>query len=151
MKKTLVVDNHPVTLKFMTSLLEGMGHSVITTEDGLAALDVLESYRPEIIFIDLIMPKIGGKKLCRIIRNRPEFKSVFIIILSAVAAEDNLDFISLGANACIAKCPPKIMKEYIRALLDSPDFGASLGLQGKRIRQKTPERPPIQGPSKSPF
>ncbi|MCD6185777.1 MAG: response regulator [Deltaproteobacteria bacterium] len=131
MKKILVVDNHLVILKFMTHLLEGMGHTVITAEDGLAALDVLESYRPEIIFIDLIMPRIDGKKLCRIIRNMPELKSVFIVILSAVAAEDNLDFISLGANACIAKCPPKIMKDYISALLDSPDFGASQGLQNK--------------------
>ena len=133
MKKILVVDNHPVILKFMTHLLEGMGHTVITAQDGLAALDVLESYRPEIIFIDLIMPRIDGKKLCRIIRNMPELKSAFIVILSAVAAEDNLDFISLGANACIAKSPPKIMKDYICALLDAPDFGASQGLHDKTL------------------
>ncbi|WDN89990.1 hypothetical protein BuS5_02960 [Desulfosarcina sp. BuS5] len=133
MKKILVVDNHPVMLQFMTKLLEGMGHDVITAEDGLAALDVLESCLPDIIFIDLIMPRIGGKKLCRIIRNMPEMKSVFIVILSAVAAEDDLDFISLGANACIAKGPVQIMRNHISDLLNSPDFGASRGLLNKTL------------------
>ncbi len=133
MKKILVIDNHPVILQFMTKLLEGMGHNVITAEDGLAALDTFESYRPDIIFIDLIMPRIGGKKLCRIIRNMPEMKYVFIVILSAVAAEDNLDFISLGANACIAKGPPQIMRNHISDLLNLPDFGASRGLLNKTL------------------
>ena len=131
MKKILVVDNHPVILNFMEKLLEGMGHDVVTAEDGLSALDILEYDRPDIIFIDLIMPKIGGKKLCRIIRNMPDMESVFLVILSAVAAEEALDFISLGANACIAKGPLQIMTDHIKALLASYCCGASRGLMDK--------------------
>jgi len=130
-KKILVVDNHPVILNFMEKLLEGMGHDVVTAEDGLSALDILEYDRPDIIFIDLIMPKIGGKKLCRIIRNMPDMESVFLVILSAVAAEEALDFISLGANACIAKGPLQIMTDHIKALLASYCCGASRGLMDK--------------------
>ncbi len=136
MKKILVVDNHPLILSFMRKLLEGMGHEVLTAENGLAALDILEFYRPDVMFIDLVMPRIDGRKLCRIVRRMPEMQSAFIIILSAVASEEELDFISLGANACIAKGPPQIMKEHISALLNSPDFGASSGLLNKTLGYK---------------
>jgi len=47
-KKILVVDNHPLILKFMTTLLEKNGHTVMTAEDGLDALDVLNKFKPEI-------------------------------------------------------------------------------------------------------
>ena len=65
MKDILVVDNHPVVLKFMSRLLEKHGHRVWTAEDGLAALDILKTLTPHIIFIDLVMPNISGDKLCR--------------------------------------------------------------------------------------
>ena len=45
-KKILVVDNHPVMLKFMTNLLEKKGHEVMTAEDGLSALDILKKFIP---------------------------------------------------------------------------------------------------------
>jgi DNA-binding response OmpR family regulator len=53
-KKVLVVDNHKVVLKFMASLLEKEGHQVLTAEDGLLALDILKTYVPDIVFIDLV-------------------------------------------------------------------------------------------------
>ena len=46
-KKILVVDNHPVILKYMTHLLEKQGHQAMTAEDGLSAVDILETYVPD--------------------------------------------------------------------------------------------------------
>jgi len=66
-KKVLVVDNHPVILKWMASLLEKEGHHVITAQDGLSAVDVLKAYVPDVMFVDLVMPNISGEKLCRIV------------------------------------------------------------------------------------
>jgi CheY-like chemotaxis protein len=63
MKRILVVDNHPVMLKFMEDLLSKEGHQVVTAEDGLSALDIVKTFSPEVIFVDLIMPNIEGKKL----------------------------------------------------------------------------------------
>jgi len=71
--KILVVDNHPMILKLLANFLEKEGHEVMTASDGLAALSVLEVYAPDIIFVDLVMPNIGGDKLCRIIRAIPRF------------------------------------------------------------------------------
>ena len=63
MKKILVVDNDPFILEFMHDLLSKEGHKVVRAEDGLAALDVLDTYTPDVIFTELVMPNIEGKKL----------------------------------------------------------------------------------------
>ena len=135
MKQILVVDNHPVMLKFMTNLLVKRGYRVLTAESGLSALEILKTYKPEIIFSDLVMPNISGDKLCRIIRGMPVLKGVFIAILSGVAAEGNLDFAQLGANACIAKGPFNKMAEHVLDVVDqferqSPS-ALSAGIRGR--------------------
>jgi PAS domain S-box-containing protein len=117
-KKILVVDNHPVFLKFMSQLLEKTGHQVRTVEDGLSALEVLKTYTPDVIFIDLIMPHIGGEKLCQIIRKMPRFNETCLIILSAIAAEQEVNIASFGANACIAKGSLDKMAKHVLDALD---------------------------------
>lgn len=111
--KILVVDNHPMILKLLANFLEKEGHEVMTASDGLAALSVLEVYTPDVIFVDLVMPNIGGDKLCRIIRSIPRFADLFIVILSAIAAEDNVNYKEFGANACIAKGSIKSIQKHV--------------------------------------
>ena len=60
MKHILVVDNSPVLLRLMKTLLEKDGFRVETAQDGLHALDVLENFSPDVMFVDLVMPNIGG-------------------------------------------------------------------------------------------
>lgn len=120
-KKILVVDNHPVLLKFMSHLLEKGGHQVLIAEDGLSALEILKNYIPDVIFIDLIMPNIGGEKLCQIIRKMPKLKDAYLVILSAIAAEQEVNFTTFGANACIAKGPLNRMTKHILAVLEQTD------------------------------
>ena len=116
-KKVLVVDNHPLILKYMQRLLDKRGDDVLVAEDGLSALKLLNQHRPDVILVDQVMPNITGDKLCRIIRNRPELKDTCIIMLSAIAAETELRFADFGANYCIAKGPFDKMSTHILALL----------------------------------
>jgi len=120
-KKILVVDNHPLIVSFMANILAEAGHQVVTAVDGLSALDVLKSYTPDVIFIDLIMPNISGDKLCRIIRKTPELDEVYIIILSAIAADQQFDFREVGADACIAKGPMNHLASNVLKALDQVD------------------------------
>lgn len=136
MKKILVVDDHPLTLKFMTNLLEKNGHQVLTAGNSLSALNILKNYVPDVMFIDLIMPNINGEKLCSIIAKMPKLKDTYIIVLSAIASEEierKLDFAELGINACIAKGPLDKMGENVLAALDQSDLNASSGFTGKVI------------------
>ncbi|MBW2566241.1 MAG: response regulator [Deltaproteobacteria bacterium] len=141
MKKILVVDNDPGMLKFMTNLLERKGHEVLTAGDGLSALDILETYIPDVMFVDLIMPNIGGEKLCSIIRSRPELQNVYLIVLSAIAAEESTHFTEFGAHAYITKGPFNKMGEHVLAALEQSDKGASndlpkvIGVENLRGRE----------------
>ena len=77
-RKILVVDDDRVMLKFVTKLLTRDGHEVLTAEDGFAALTLLATFIPDIIFFDLIMPKIDGNKLIQIVRNMPNLKDCYL-------------------------------------------------------------------------
>jgi len=116
-KKVLVVDNHPLILKYMQRLLDKRGDDVLVASDGLSALKLLNEHHPDVILVDQVMPNITGDKLCRIIRSRPELKDTCIIMLSAIAAEIDLQFAEFGANYCIAKGPFDKMSRHVLALL----------------------------------
>ncbi|MGV1098642.1 response regulator [Thiovibrio sp. JS02] len=126
-KKILVVDNQPVVLKLVANLLAKDGHEVRIAEDGLRALDVLKDFVPDLIFVDLVMPNISGEKLCRIIRNMPHLQGVFLVILSAIAAEDDLDFVALGADACIAKGNMEGLARHIVRVLEMAEQNEGRG------------------------
>lgn len=114
----LVVDNNPVLLKAVSTLLEQEGCQVRTACNGLEALEILHEYQPEIIFTDLIMPLVGGDKLCKIIRKSQTLKNTFIVILSAVILEDRDRILhDIDYDACIAKGNIKELREHLREAL----------------------------------
>jgi len=125
-KKILVVDDNPVMLKYMDKLLHKEGYEVTTANDGYAALNILVSDVPDILFIDLIMPKIAGDRLCQLIRKMPHLKDIYVVIISAAIAESDIDFAKIGANYCIAKGPFEEMTEEILSAIKASDL-AKLG------------------------
>ncbi len=145
-KKILVVDNHPVILKFMTQLLRKEGYQVEKAEDGLEALKILDNFIPDVAFIDLVMPNISGDKLCQIIRGMPELENAHLVILSAVAAEQMVDVAAFGANARIAKGPFPEMAKHVLAAIEKDVSEAPralpetiMGLEGVDFREITKE------------
>jgi len=130
-RKILIVDDSPTILKLLASFLQQQGYEVATAEDGLMGLDSLESFKPDIMFVDLIMPRIHGDKLCRIIRKMPEFDPVALVIISATAAEEKIDFQAIGADACIAKGPIRTMLESVSQVLAHLQNNETARLTGK--------------------
>ncbi|MFA6499516.1 MAG: ATP-binding protein [Desulfurivibrionaceae bacterium] len=128
-KKILAVDNHPLILELMSSFLEKEGHEVRVAQDGLSALDVLDGFVPDIMFVDLVMPNISGDKLCRIVRSMPHLQHVFIVILSAIASEGETDFLSYGADACIAKGSFKNIFFHVQELIANSARRAERGCE----------------------
>ena len=122
LKKVLAVDNDPIMLKFLSRILEKAGLQVVTAGDGVTAIDTLESYTPDLFLIDLVMPNIDGRALCRIIRSKKKFKTTPIVIISAIAAEETINTVALGANLCIAKVAFAEMEVIINKFLDTPQL-----------------------------
>lgn len=143
--KALVVDNNPVIVKLVSSILREEGCLVRTAVDGLEAIDIIDRFRPDIVFTDLVMPGIDGMKLCHIIRNIPEYKDIFIVVISAVALEDDTDLLEIGADICIAKGTAVNMRRHIIEVLHSfcsgkRDFSHEIqGVAGLHPREVTRE------------
>ncbi len=133
-KKILIVDDDRVLLKFASDLLEKEGHEVATAQDGFAALNLLTSFYPDIMFFDLIMPKIDGDKLCHIVRKMPHLKDCYLVILSAAVAELDFDHTEIGADAYIAKGPFDAMAKHV--------LGA---VEASEVPRKADEPKPIKG------
>ncbi|MDX1707146.1 MAG: response regulator [Desulfobacterales bacterium] len=120
-KKILLVDDDRVLLKFASDLLEKEGHEVATAQDGFAALNLLTSFNPDIMFFDLIMPKIDGDKLCHIVRKMHHLKDCYLVILSAAVAELDFDHTEIGADAYIAKGPFDKMGKHLLAAIEASE------------------------------
>ncbi|MFU8818152.1 MAG: ATP-binding protein [Desulfurivibrio sp.] len=117
-ERVLVVDNNPLIVKLLCHFLaEEEGYEVKSAADGLEAMRELDSFVPDVVFVDLIMPNISGDKLCRVIRATPALRGVRLVVLSAVVADVDVDFRGFGADACIAKGPFAQLKENIRRVL----------------------------------
>jgi len=121
MKKILAVDNDVFIREFLTDILSNQGYKVVTASDGLTAIDILKTYTPDIIFVDLVMPNIDGKKLCKIIRGTRGLDKSRIIVLSSIAAEEKADLISAGVNRCIVKGPLAEMARNVLDAVESPE------------------------------
>jgi len=121
----LFIEDNPVLLELVSEILKREGHSVKTAADGLQALNILEEYTPDIIFTDLIIPKIDGQTLCQIIRSKTRLVNTYLVILSGIATEAELDLDKLGVDACIAK--GKNIKKHIVAILEKIKKGSLRG------------------------
>jgi len=116
--QALVVDNSSVIRRLLEYILTEEGCAVQSAENGLEALDCMAERRPDIIFTDLIMPKIDGEKLSSIIRSTPELKDIFLVVLSGIALEDDEVIKRIKADMYIAKGPGSSVKAHVKVALD---------------------------------
>jgi len=121
MKKILVVDNDLLILEFVKDLLEENGHEVRLAEDGLKALDILQTYFPDLIFVDLVMPNIDGRQLCQAIRQMKRQENSIIAVMSALVAEERINIADLEADILIAKGPFPELSLNILSVVKNPE------------------------------
>ncbi|WP_073614419.1 diguanylate cyclase domain-containing protein [Desulfopila aestuarii] len=118
MCKVLIVENNPTIIKLLSHFFQTEGCDIRLAENGLLALSMLESFIPDILVTDIIMPKISGDVLCRVVRNDPKFKDIFVVIYSAIVYEDESHIFDLEADLYIAKGPKDTLKNHIRRILE---------------------------------
>ncbi len=87
-KRILVVDDEPDIRDFLSSCLEDAGFQVETAVDGYDALEKIENQKPDLITLDLVMPRISGIKLMRKLRKNAEWKDIPVIIVTAHAKDE---------------------------------------------------------------
>lgn len=101
-KRVLVVDDDEDMQALLQTVLEGQDYQVVTAEDGLVALQELEKATPDLIVLDLMMPRMDGYAFAEELRRRGLQSTIPVIVLSAdVNAKQNAD--QLGADSYITK------------------------------------------------
>ena len=111
-KRILIVDDEPNILLSLEFLMKRAGYEVKTASDGDAALEALEEEPPNLILLDVNMPKRNGFEVCQLIRANPEWKDVRIIMLTAKGRDvEREKGLSLGADGYITK--PFSTKEVV--------------------------------------
>jgi CheY-like chemotaxis protein len=103
MKNILIIDDNDHLALFLEKKLRNAGYEVVISFNGLQAINALADYTPDVIFCDYFLPNLNGDKLCKLIRKMEHLKDTYLVIMSAAASELNLDPISIGADALIAK------------------------------------------------
>jgi twitching motility two-component system response regulator PilG len=81
--KVMVIDDSKTIRRTAESLLKKEGCEVLTATDGFEALAVIADSHPEVIFVDIMMPRLDGYQTCALIKNNSEFKDTPVIMLSS--------------------------------------------------------------------
>jgi DNA-binding response OmpR family regulator len=100
----LIADDEPSIATALEFLLARRGYDVRVATDGDQALALVASYRPDVLLLDVMMPKKSGFEVCRRVRERPDWQPIKIVMLSAKAGDaDVRKGVSLGADRYLAK------------------------------------------------
>ncbi|RKZ38002.1 MAG: response regulator [Gammaproteobacteria bacterium] len=81
--KVVVIDDSKVIRRTAETLLKKAGCEVITATDGFESLSKVMEHQPNIIFVDIMMPRLDGYQTCALIKNNPTFKKIPIVMLSS--------------------------------------------------------------------
>ncbi len=81
--KVMVIDDSKTIRRTAESLLKNAGCEVLTATDGFEALAMIADNRPDVIFVDIMMPRLDGYQTCALIKNNAEFRHTPVIMLSS--------------------------------------------------------------------
>lgn len=102
--RILIVDDEPNIVTSLEFLLRGSDYDVRVACNGEDALSLVETFRPNLLLLDVMMPQRSGFEVCRKIRENPALGEVKIVILTAKGREIERDMgLGLGANAYVTK------------------------------------------------
>ncbi len=112
MKKLLVVDDTPIQLKIVISIMQREGFQVDVAQSGKEALESIQKNRPDLILLDIVMPDMDGFVVCEAIKNNPESAEIPILFLTGQDDEDQIvRAFEMGAADFVAKPvnPPELL------------------------------------------
>jgi two-component system alkaline phosphatase synthesis response regulator PhoP len=117
-RKVLIADDEPDILEILKYNLTNEGYEVVTAKDGDEALEKAKRTMPDLIVLDVMMPRKTGVEVCQLLRAQPAFKDTLIIFLTAVNDEGTqIRGLETGADDYVSKpISPKVFLSRVNAL-----------------------------------
>jgi len=111
-RKILIADDEPNIVTSLEFLMRKCDYEVVVARDGDEALQLIERLRPDLVLLDVMMPRKNGFEVCRRIRENPALRPIRIVMLSARGRDVEIDKgLALGADAYVTK--PFSTKELV--------------------------------------
>ncbi|HET9424529.1 MAG TPA: diguanylate cyclase [Gemmatimonadaceae bacterium] len=129
--RILIVDDHEDNVELLRARLESWGFETLTARDGAEALSVIETRLPDLVLLDIMMPKIDGIEVARRVKNNPDLPFIPIIMQTALdSTENKVEGLEAGAD------------DYITKPIDFPELKARVKsmLRIKRLQEEIEER-----------
>jgi two-component system alkaline phosphatase synthesis response regulator PhoP len=132
----LVVDDNLQNLELMQAYLEDLGCSLTTATDGIEAIEAIESNVPDLVLLDVMMPRMSGFEVCQKIKAQPSTRDIIVIMVTALNEVGDFErALECGTNDFIAKPVNKLeLLTRVRSLLE-------LGMLKRRYDQLGLEPP----------
>src|SRR5258705_9579223 len=117
-RKVLIADDEPDILEILKYNLSNEGYEVITAKDGDEALEKARRTQPDLVVLDIMMPRKTGVEVCQLLRAQPAFKETLIIFLTALNDETtHIKGLETGADDYISKpVSPRVFLSRVNAL-----------------------------------
>ena len=112
MARILVVDDEPDIVRVVVKIMEARGHTVSTAKDGAEAIDRVKADPPDVVILDLNLPKIDGYEVCKRIKGDPTTQHVPVVMMTAayVSVED-------AQTGSLAGADEYVVKPFLREVL----------------------------------
>ena len=103
-KRILIVDDEPSIVISLEYLMKREGHDTAVAIDGEAALEALAAWSPDLVILDVMLPKMNGFEVCQRIRSDPRWRGLKVIMLTARGREPEVaKGLAVGADAYVTK------------------------------------------------
>jgi len=125
-KKILVVDDEPDVITFISAVLQENGYKSLSAKDGVEALEILRKEKPDLVLLDLMMPKKSGITMFQELRKDPDMDHISVVVVTGVSEVTGVDFRNFM---------------YKQALRDEKKFAEATGLTKHTIPDGYVEKP----------
>ena len=103
-KRVLIVDDEPDVVKFIGIRIKQAGYETLSAYDGQQCLDMVKKEKPDLIILDLMLPKVDGYKVCGMLKHDGRYKDIPVIMLTALGSDTDKKLgYECGADAFITK------------------------------------------------
>ncbi|MDR1383693.1 MAG: response regulator [Planctomycetaceae bacterium] len=110
-ERILIADDNVVNIELLEAYLDGCDYEIATASDGSEALQVVKSFRPNLILLDIMMPKMSGFEVCDILKSQPETQGIMILMVTALTELGDIE------RAVVAGCNDYLSKPVNKAEL----------------------------------
>lgn len=123
MAKILIAEDSATSIELLKRALLPLGHTILVANDGQNAEEIIENEKPDLLILDIIMPKMNGFQLCRALRASPSHQNMPIIVITSMDREsDRYWGMKQGASEYLVKpVDPTVLVQKVKNYLkDNP-------------------------------